>query len=180
VASWNRRPQNEPHREQEKSNDVSDRATPILSAWQSSDFRGYAVVQKRSERRLVVLTLMAQLNHDQVFADGRLIAADEVARDQWRDLLESDGVFPAGWAIETAEDLIGRDARLEDCIVVADELDSYLNEDLARAIRGVRGILGLCSSPKGLGGSTPSFESSSDQHSRSSSHRRASVFNSWR
>jgi RNA polymerase primary sigma factor len=37
------------------------------------------------------------------------------------------------------------------CIVVADELESYLTEDFAAALRDSRAVLGLCSSPGALG-----------------------------
>ena len=65
------RPSSDPHK-----------ARAILSAWQSASFRGYVVVEKRAERRLVVLTLIATLKAEALAVRGLIFAADEMARDQ--------------------------------------------------------------------------------------------------
>lgn len=130
----------------------SDTALAVLGAWQVAGCRGYTVVEKRADRRLVVLTLIAQLQSEQIAIEGLILAADEVARDQWRDLLVRGGELPRGWAVETSEALLADGGRAkENCIVVADELEAYLTEDLAAALKEARGIIGLCALPRGLG-----------------------------
>ena len=155
MAIWNRKrtppgpARSGPPRESAK--DLAS-AQAILSAWQSANFHGYAVVEKRGDRRLVVLSLIAQLKAQQLTVTGQLITADEVARDQWRDLLIRAGQQLEGWAIQTAGDLIADEIRVkQDGIVIADELEAYLDEDFAAALVGAPGVIGLCASPAGLG-----------------------------
>jgi RNA polymerase sigma factor (sigma-70 family) len=134
-------------------NEVSEKALSVLDAWQSASFRGYVVVEKRAERRLAVLTLIAQVKKDQLSLAGLLIVADKVAQEQWRNFLMRDGHLPEGWTIQTAGKLIDDATGIKrDCIVIADEIDSYFDEDLVASIKDSRAILGLCASPRGLGG----------------------------
>jgi RNA polymerase sigma factor (sigma-70 family) len=132
-------------------NEVSDKAFSVLDAWQSASFRGYVVVEKRAERRLAVLTLIAQVKKDQLSLAGLLIVADEVAKEQWRNFLMRDGHLPEGWTIQTAGKLVDDATGIKrDYVVIADEIDSYFDEDLVASIKDSRAILGLCASPRGL------------------------------
>lgn len=133
-----------------------DRARAILGAWQSASFRGYVVVEKRADRRLVVLTLIANLKAEALPVRGLVITADELARDQWQQLLVRDGNALEGWAVQTAEEMLAHGGVVDaGCIVLADELDAYLTEDFAAALAGSGAVLGLCSSPGALGDALP-------------------------
>lgn len=127
-------------------------ASAVLGAWQVAGYRGYSVVEKRAERRLIALTLIAALTGgDQPF-EGLLLTADDVARDQWLQLLMREGRALPGWAIQTPDELLADGGTaMSGCIVIADELDSYLTDDLAAALTPSRAVLGLCGSPAGLG-----------------------------
>jgi RNA polymerase primary sigma factor len=128
------------------------KASEVLDAWQLAGYRGYSVVEKRSERRLIALTLIAALTAENQPFDGLLLTADDVARDQWQQLLIRDGRALEGWAIQTNDELLADGGTAKSgCIVIADELDSYLTEDLAAALTRSRAVLGLCGSPAGLG-----------------------------
>lgn len=129
-----------------------DKARAILGAWQLASFRGYLAVEKRADRRLVVLTLIANLMAESLPVRGLILAADELARDQWQQLLVRDGYALEGWTVQTPVEMLA-DGGVADagCIVVADELESYLTEDFAAALRDSRAVLGLCSSPGALG-----------------------------
>ena len=128
-----------------------NKAPAILGAWQEAGYRGYSIVEKRAERRLIALTLIAALAAENQPFEGLLLTADEVARSQWQQLLMRDGRALPGWTIQTPDELIadGGTAR-SGCVVIADELDSYLTEDLAAALKPSRAVLGLCGSPAGL------------------------------
>lgn len=129
-----------------------DDARAVLGAWQSAYFRGYAVVEKKADRRLVALTLIAEQKTQKLLFDGLILAADEVARDQWQQLLVRDGSVLEGWMVQTPDQLLADGGSVNlGCVVIADELESYLNDDLALALKGSRAILGLCGSPRGLG-----------------------------
>ena len=127
------------------------KASAVLDAWQLAGYRGYSVVEKRAERRLIALTLIAALTGEDQSFEGLLLTADDVARDQWLQLLMRDGRALPGWAIQTPAELLadGGTAR-NGCVVIADELDSYLTEDVAAALTPSRAVLGLCGSPAGL------------------------------
>lgn len=129
-----------------------DKARAILGAWQSASFRGYLTVERRADRRLVVLTLIASLLAEEVPIRGLIIAADELARAQWQQLLVRDGQALEGWTAQTPVEVLA-DCGVVDagCIVVADELQAYLTEDFASALTGSCAVLGLCSSPGALG-----------------------------
>ncbi len=129
-----------------------DDARAVLGAWQSAYFRGYAVVEKKADRRLVALTLIAEQKTQKLLFDGLILAADEVARDQWQQLLVRDGSVLEGWMVQTPDQLLADGGSVNlGCVVIADELESYLNDDLALALKGSRAILGLCGSTRGLG-----------------------------
>ena len=129
-----------------------DDARAVLGAWQSASFRGYAVVEKKADRRLVVLTLIAEQKAQALLFDGLILAADEVARDQWQQLLMRDGSALEGWMVQTPDHLLADGGTVKPgCVVIADELESYLTDDLAIALKCSRAILGLCGSPRGLG-----------------------------
>lgn len=82
---------------------------------------------------------------------GLIVTADELARDQWQHLLTRDGRALNGWSVQTQAQVLSDDGVVDaECIVIADELESYLTEDFAAAMRGARGVLGLCSSPRAL------------------------------
>ena len=132
-----------------------NKALAVLGAWQVAGYRGYSIVEKRSERRLIALNLIAALTAENQPFEGLLLAADDLARDQWQQLLMRDGRALEGWAIQTPDELLadGGTAR-SGCIVIADELDSYLTEDLAAALKPSRAVLGLCGSPAGLSEAT--------------------------
>jgi len=129
-----------------------DDARAVLGAWQSASFRGYAVVEKKANRRLVALSLIAEQKAQALLFDGLILAADEVARDQWQQLLMRDGSALEGWVVQTPDHLLADGGSVKlGCLVIADELESYLTDDLAIALKGSRAILGLCGSPRGLG-----------------------------
>lgn len=129
-----------------------DDARAVLGAWQSASFRGYAVVEKKADRRLVALTLIAEQKAQELLFDGLIVAADEVAHDQWHQLLTRDGSALEGWTVQTPDQLLADGGSVKPgCLVIADELESYLTDDLAVALKGSRAILGLCGSPRGLG-----------------------------
>jgi hypothetical protein len=129
-----------------------DDARAVLGAWQSASFRGYAVVEKKADRRLVALTLIAEQKTQKILFDGLILAADEVACGQWQQLLMRDGSALDGWIVKTPEHLLADDGTVKPgCVVIADELESYLTDDLAIALKGSRSILGLFGSQRGLG-----------------------------
>jgi RNA polymerase sigma factor (sigma-70 family) len=129
----------------------STSALAILSGWQRVGFRGYVVQQRRLERRLVVRTLFEQVGQVQQALDGLLIVADDVALEQWCRYLEIQGGLPGGWSVVTAAALLSSDGPVDaGTVVIADELDTYLDEHVAAALNRARGILGLCASPRGL------------------------------
>ncbi len=128
-----------------------DKALAILGEWQSASFRGYVVVEKRADRRLVVLTLIANLKAEALPVRGLVLAADELARDQWQQLLVRDGHALEDWSVQTPVEMLADGGVVNTgCIVVADELESYLTEDFAAALMGAGAVLGLCSSPGAL------------------------------
>jgi RNA polymerase primary sigma factor len=128
------------------------KATAILLGWQAANFRGFAVAEKRVDRRLVVQGLVAGLAAGERTPNALLIAADDLTAGQWTDYLSRDGDrVPIGWSVMTPDALLADDRRLpSECVVVADELEAYLDDDFAAAVTGVRGLLGLCASPNGL------------------------------
>lgn len=100
----------------------------------------------------VVQALLSQLIEDTVTNRVLILAADNVARSQWMKLLSGGSSTHAHLDICTPEALLSHQGRVRpDWIVVADELDAYLNTDVAAAITGARAILGLCGTPRGLG-----------------------------
>ena len=130
----------------------SSKALAILTAWQLASYRGYAVVEKRMERRLVVQTLLDRVTAEHLTIAFLVLTADDIARDQWRRLLQRDGALPEGWSVQTPEALLDDGDRVSgDCVVIADELETYLTDDLAAALTNARAILGLCATPGGLG-----------------------------
>lgn len=123
----------------------------ILIGWQRIGFRGYVVQQRRLERRLIVRALIEQLRLEQQDLNCLLIVADNVASDQWRSYLQFDGQLPLGWLVVTAAELIGSNGTVDPrTVVVADELDAYLDEHVTASLNGARCLLGLCASPRGL------------------------------
>ncbi len=127
------------------------KAPEVLGAWQVAGYRGYSIVEKRAERRLIALTLIAALTAENQPFEGLLLTADDVARGQWQQLLIRDGRALEGWTIQTPDELLADGgAAKSGTIVIADELDSYLTEDLAAALMPSRAVLGLCGSPAGL------------------------------
>gem|GEM_PF-2143193 len=139
------RPSSDPHK-----------ARAILSAWQSASFRGYVVVEKRAERRLVVLTLIATLKAEALAVRGLIFAADEMARDQWQELLVRDDRVIEGWSVQTPAEMLADGGVVDNgSVVVADELESYLTGEFAAALASSRAVLGLCSSPGALGEALP-------------------------
>ncbi len=127
------------------------KAPAVLGAWQVAGYHGYSVVEKRAERRLIALTLIAALAAENQPFEGLLLTADDVARGQWQQLLIRDGRALEGWTIQTPDELLADGgAANSGTIVIADELDSYLTKDLAAALMPSRAVLGLCGSPAGL------------------------------
>jgi RNA polymerase primary sigma factor len=121
----------------------ADRALKILTGWQASDFRGYAIV----------VSLSAALADQQLPVSRLLIAADEIAAEQWRQhLSDSDPALGREWSIRTPDSLIDGDRLDGTFVVVADELESYLDETVAAVLGEARAILGLCASPAALAG----------------------------
>jgi RNA polymerase primary sigma factor len=141
-----------PNRQPGRSTGDSDKARAILAAWQLASFRGYVPVEKRSDRRLVVLTLIADLIAEPLPLRGLIVAADDLARDQWQQLLVRDGHPLEGWTVQTSVELLANGEVVDtNSIVIADELECYLTEEFAAALRGSCALLGLCSSPRALG-----------------------------
>lgn len=144
-----------PHRGRRPGASVTDpsAALAVLNSWQNAGHRGYTVAEKRLDRRQIVQTLIAQMAAERVRLPGLLIVADDVAQERWeRDLSSYDGSPLDYWAVRTAAAVVAEGSRVEpSCVVVADELEVYLDDDLAAAVAGSRGLLGLCSSPRGLG-----------------------------
>jgi RNA polymerase sigma factor (sigma-70 family) len=132
------------------------KALAILTGWHRGGFRGYATAEKRADRRLVVMALTAKLRADNLNPSCVVIAADEVSREQWERFLTGDaGALPHNWTVTTPNTVIADGGRLDGgTVVVADEIESYLSEDLASAIATARAILGLCASPNGFGGAS--------------------------
>jgi RNA polymerase sigma factor (sigma-70 family) len=127
-------------------------AMDILLAWQGAHFRGFAVAEKRLNRRLVVQALVEGLATGDRPPNALLIAADDLAAGQWTAYMTQDGgQLPRGWSIATGAAVLAGGRRLpSDCVVVADELEAYLDDGIAAAVAGARGLLGLCASPNGL------------------------------
>jgi RNA polymerase primary sigma factor len=148
-------PWSAPHPRQRPGASMADPAAAlaVLSSWQSADHRGYTIAEKRLDRRLIVQTLIAQMAAERVHLPGLLIVADDVAHERWeRDLFRHDGSLVESWAVQTASAVLAEGSRIAPgCVVVADELEVYLDDDLAAAVAGSRAVLGLCSSPRGLG-----------------------------
>lgn len=133
--------------------EVTGAARYVLAAWQRSEFRGWTISEKRIDRARVVQALLVHLVEAGVPVHGVILAADDVACDQWNRLLASNDRTPGNWEARTADALLADEGRLPShYVVIADELETYLSSDLAAAIKGVRGILGLCGSPRGLSG----------------------------
>jgi RNA polymerase primary sigma factor len=128
------------------------KALAILTGWQQAEFRGYAIAEKRADRRLAVTALAAKLSAEKLAVSCLLIAADDAAGEQWHRYLSGDtSALPDGWSVQTPEAALGHGGRLDrNCVVIADEVETYLTEDVAAAITGARAILGLCASPNGL------------------------------
>lgn len=126
------------------------KAIAILGAWQLVSYRGFAVVEKRGDRRLVIQRLLAKLIEEHVTVTGLLVVAED-AHDQWKRHFDSQGHLPDGWMLLTAaalrddEDLIAAER-----IVVADEPERYLTDNIGVALTRARAVLGLCASPRGL------------------------------
>ncbi|HET9873187.1 MAG TPA: sigma-70 family RNA polymerase sigma factor [Propionibacteriaceae bacterium] len=127
-------------------------ALSVLSHWQRAGYRGYTIAERQLDRRLIVQTLIARMAVDKLIVPGRLIVADEVTQDRWkRELFTNDSSPSARWTVQTASTLLAGDSRVEpSCVVVADELDAYLDDHLAATVKGARALLGLCGSPRGL------------------------------
>lgn len=134
-----------------KSGDPTE-AVSILAAWQRVSYRGYTIAERRGARAEVVRTLLAKLRDERLAISGLILVADDVALDQWLRIVTLDGDAPGEWSVQTANALLASHGRVpSDRVVVADELEAYLTDDLAAAVTGVRAILGLCASPRGLG-----------------------------
>lgn len=131
----------------------ASKALAVLTGWQLASYRGYAVAEKRSDRRLVIQTLLRKVAAEGLGIACVILAADDVARDQWKRFLESDGGLPDGWQIQTPDERLAQGVGASGCVIVADELETYLTVDVVSAITGARAILGLCASPGGLGSS---------------------------
>lgn len=128
-----------------------NKAPAVLGAWQEAGYRGYSIVEKRAERRVIALTLIAALTAENQPFRGLLLTADDVARGQWQQLLTRDGRALEEWTVRTPDELLTDGGTAQSgSIVIADELDSYLTEDLAAALIPSRAVLGLCSSPAAL------------------------------
>jgi hypothetical protein len=133
------------------------KALAILTGWQRAGFRGYAIAERRADRRLVVTALAAKLSAEKIAVSCLLIAADDAAAEQWHRYLSGHiAALPGGWSVQTAEAALAHGGRLDrNCVVIADEVEAYLTEDVAAAITGVRAILGLCALPNGFGEAAP-------------------------
>jgi RNA polymerase primary sigma factor len=133
------------------------KALAILTGWQRAAFRGYAIAEKRADRRLVVTALAAKLSAEKLAVSCLLIAADDAAGEQWHRYLSGDtSALPEGWLVQTPEAALAHGGGLDrNCVVIADEVEAYLTEDVAAAITGARAILGLCASPNGFGEAAP-------------------------
>lgn len=144
AASVERPPRTQPR--------PADNATAqaILSAWQRAGFRGYTAAEKRIDRRHVVTLLLSMLRTENLDVHGIILAADDSSCTQWNRALT--GEMPRGWSVLTPSALIADDAQIpSNYVVVADEIESYLTEDIAVAIARARAILGLSASRRGLG-----------------------------
>jgi RNA polymerase primary sigma factor len=155
TAPWPPRPRL-PRRPDGLAGDAG-KALAILTGWQRAGFRGYAIVEKRADRRLAVTALAAKLSAEKLAVSCLLIAADDAADEQWHRYLSGDtSALPDGWSVQTPEAALAHGGRLDrNCVVIADEVEAYLTEDVAAAITGARAILGLCASPNGLGDAAP-------------------------
>jgi len=130
----------------------SDNALAFLRAWQLASYRGYAIAERRLERRLIVQTLLARVTSERLKTAGLLLVADDGALKRWTQLLGGDGGLPEGWAVQTCPALLEDAGRVRsDCVVIADELEVYLNDDVVASLTSARAVLGLCASPNGLG-----------------------------
>lgn len=126
----------------------SARAVAILLAWQQADFRGYAMAERRIDRRLAVEILVRELAEGDLRPRGVIVAADDVVAEQWVTHLDRDGHRPPdGWTVATPQAVLSDDGLVsQDCIVIADELETYLTPGIAAVFATARGLLGLCSS----------------------------------
>lgn len=146
-------PPSQSSQQRSATGEVTGAARKILAAWQHSAFRGWTVSGKRVDRARVVHELLVRLLETGVSVHGLILAADDVACAQWSQLLASNDRTPGKWDTRTADALLAEEGRLPShYVVIADELEMYSSSDLAAAIKGVRGILGLCGSPRGLSG----------------------------
>jgi len=130
-------------------------ATGILLGWQTASFKGFAVAEKRVDRRLVVHAAVAALAAaGEQAPQALLLVADDFSAEQWTGYLSREtGHLPHRWSIKTIRTLLGDAERIPSSVVViADEIDAYIDDDVAAAVTGVRGVLGLCSTPNGAVG----------------------------
>ena len=133
----------------------ADKVLRILTGWRAAEFRGYAVAERRADRRLVVVSLLTALEAQGIPVTCLLIAADDTAAEQWRDHLRDGTTAASDWSVRTADDLLGDGTRLDNgVVVVADEVESYLDESFIGTISGARATLGLCATSTGLGGTS--------------------------
>ena len=134
----------------------SDLAAAVLAGWQRAAFRGYAVIERRLERRLVVGSLLDGLAAEPREWSVLLVAADEVSRAQWARHLDGETALPSRWAVLSAEQLLAGEGHVSSAsIVIADELETFLRERSVAAFASAGAVLGLCGSPRGLGDAAP-------------------------